>query len=89
VGVLLSTVTIAILQTKVENVIGLNGSLFGSLIMFAIPGLMYIVYARRGGFTVGLLRIWRESRERRRKRGLWCSSELLCVSRELSLVSRR
>ena len=46
VGVLLSTVTIAILQTKVENVIGLNGSLFGSLIMFAIPGLMYIVAAK-------------------------------------------
>lgn len=45
IGVLLSTVTVAILQTKVEVVIGLNGSLFGSLIMFAIPGLMYIVYA--------------------------------------------
>lgn len=44
VGVLLSTVTIAILMTKVEVVIGLNGSLFGSLIMFAIPGLMYLVY---------------------------------------------
>ena len=45
IGVLLSAVTVAILQTKVEVVIGLNGSLFGSLIMFAIPGLMYIVYA--------------------------------------------
>ena len=44
IGVLLSTVTIAILMTKVEVVIGLNGSLFGSLIMFAIPGLMYLVY---------------------------------------------
>ena len=89
VGVLLTTVTVAILQTKVENVIGLNGSLFGSLIMFAIPGLMYLVYVLGGGFTVGLLRIWRESRERRLRRGLWCSSELLCVSRELSLVLRR
>ena len=46
IGVLLSTVTVAILQTKVEVVIGLNGSLFGSLIMFAIPGLMYIVAAK-------------------------------------------
>ena len=43
VGVLLPAVTIAVLQTKVEKVIGLNGSLFGSLIMFAIPGLMYLV----------------------------------------------
>lgn len=43
VGVLASTVTIAILQTKVEVVIGLNGSLFGSLIMFAIPGMMYLM----------------------------------------------
>ena len=42
-GVLLSTVTVAILMTKVEVVIGLNGSLFGSLIMFAIPGWMYLV----------------------------------------------
>lgn len=43
IGVLLPAVTVAVLQTKVEKVIGLNGSLFGSLIMFAIPGLMYIV----------------------------------------------
>ena len=42
IGVLLSTMTIAVLQTKVEVVMGLNGSLFGSLIMFAIPGLMYV-----------------------------------------------
>ena len=46
-GVLISTVTVAILMTKVEVVIGLNGSLFGSLIMFAIPGWMYLVYAVR------------------------------------------
>ena len=44
---LLSTVTVAILMTKVAVVIGLNGSLFGSLIMFAIPGWMYRVYAVR------------------------------------------
>ena len=43
VGVLLPAVTIAVLQTQVEKVIGLNGSLFGSLIRFAIPGLMYLV----------------------------------------------
>ena len=47
IGVLASTVTIAILQTKVEVVIGLNGSLFGSLIMFAIPGLMYLMWGNR------------------------------------------
>ena len=43
VGVLLGAVTVAVLMTKIEVVLGLNGSLFGSLIMFFIPGLIYVV----------------------------------------------
>lgn len=43
VGMLLLTVTLSFFRTEIEVVLRLNGSLFGSLIMFAIPGLMYIV----------------------------------------------
>ena len=41
---LLFTVTLSFFRTEIEVVLRLNSSLFGSLIMFAIPGLMYIVY---------------------------------------------
>ena len=42
-GVLMGAVIVAVLMTKIEVVLGLNGSLFGSLIMFFIPGLIYVV----------------------------------------------
>ena len=41
-SVLTCAVTVAIICTKVEVVLGFNGSLFGTLIMFAVPGLMYL-----------------------------------------------
>ena len=41
-SVLSCAVTVAIVCTQVEVVLGFNGSLFGTLIMFAVPGMMYL-----------------------------------------------
>ena len=41
-SVLCCAVTVAIVCTQVEVVLGFNGSLFGTLIMFAVPGMMYL-----------------------------------------------
>lgn len=54
VSVLIATCTVSCFAASVEDVIGLNGSLFGSLIMLVIPGLMYL-YASTGS-------IWGPSR---------------------------
>ena len=43
-SVLTCAVTVAIVCTQVEVVLGFNGSLFGTLIMFAVPGMMYLKY---------------------------------------------
>ena len=54
VSVLIATCTVSCFAASVEDVIGLNGSLFGSLIMLVIPGLMYL-YCSTGS-------IWKPSR---------------------------
>ncbi|KAK8798052.1 hypothetical protein WA171_005579 [Blastocystis sp. BT1] len=59
VGVLLLTVTLSYYRTEIEIVLRLNGSLFGSLIMFAIPGLMYITATwREKGLLKKKLEAW-------------------------------
>lgn len=42
-GVLVVAALLAVSQIRLKLVLVLNGTLFGSLIVFAIPGLMYLV----------------------------------------------
>ena len=40
---LVAAAVIAVYQVRLQYIFLLNGTLFGSLIVFAIPGLMYLV----------------------------------------------
>ena len=42
-GVLVAAAVIAVYRVRLQYILLLNGTLFGSLIVFAIPGLMYLV----------------------------------------------